>query len=60
MYFYANEKLIKRNIILKGYGHLFIIDNFKSFYQAQTNKNLNIIYENDEGINNNNLNKKKR
>ena len=64
LYFYANEKLIKRNIILKGYGRHFIIDNFKSFYQTQTNKNfednknLNIIYENDDETNNNNLNKK--
>ncbi len=62
LYFYANEKLIKRNIILKGYGRHFIIDNFKSFYQVQTgknfdeNKNLIIIYENeDEG---NNVDKK--
>ena len=61
LYFYANEKIIKRNIILRGYGRHFIIDNFKSFYQAQTNKifddnkNLIIIYDNeDEG----NTNKK--
>ena len=57
LYFYANEKLIKRNIILRGYGRHFIIDNFKSFYQAQTNKNfednknLSIIYDNEDEAN---------
>ena len=59
LYFYANEKLIKRNIILRGYGRHFIIDNFKSFYQAQTNKNfednknLSIIYDNEDEANSN-------
>ena len=65
LYFYSNEKLIKRNIILKGYGRHFIIQNFKLFYQSQTNKNfednrnLNIIYyyEGEKEINN--INKKK-
>ena len=57
LYFYANEKLIKRNIILRGYGRHFIIDNFKSFYQMQTNKNfednknLSIIYDNEDEAN---------
>ena len=64
LYFYGNEKLIKRNIILKGYGRHFIIDNFKIFYQSQTTKifdenhNLNIIYynENDNDLNDMNKN----
>ena len=63
LYFYANEKIIKRNIILKGYGRYFIIENFKAFYQKQENKNLednknlNIIYYNEEE-NELNINKK--
>ena len=63
LYFYANEKLIKRNIILKGYGRHFIIESFKAFYQAQENKNLednknlNVIYYSEEE-NELNLNKK--
>ena len=40
LYFYSNEKLIKRNIILKGYGRHFIISNFKKFYLEQTSKNF--------------------
>ena len=64
LYFYSNEKLIKRNIILKGYGRHFIVDNFKTFYQLQTNKNfednknLNIIYYNENKNELNNLTKK--
>ena len=63
LYFYANEKLIKRNVILKGYGRHFIIDNFKLFYQSQTtknfdeNQNLNIIYYNDKDNELNHINK---
>ena len=58
LYFYSNEKIIKRNIILKGYGRHFIINNFKKFYFQQKNKNfednknINIIYD-TEGSNNN-------
>ena len=40
LYFYSNEKLIKRNIILKGYGRHFIIHNFKKLYYEQTSKNF--------------------
>ena len=64
LYFYANEKLIIRNIILKGYGRHFIVEHFKSFYQSQTNKNfeenknLNIIYYNEDEKEINNINKK--
>ena len=47
LYFYANEKLIKRNIILKGYGRHFIMNNFKKFYLAQTSKN----FEDNQNIN---------
>ena len=56
LYFYSNEKIIKRNIILKGYGRHFIINNFKKFYFQQKNKNfednknINIIYD-TEGSN---------
>ena len=62
LYFYANEKIIKRNIILKGYGRHYIINHFKKFYFSQTSKNfeennnLNIIIKtetnNDININN--------
>ena len=51
LYFYANEKLIKRNIILKGYGRHFIINHFKKFYFSQNsknfeeNQNLNLVFE---------------
>ena len=31
---------VKRNIILKGYGRHFIINNFKKFYFEQTSKNF--------------------
>ena len=65
LYFYANEKLIKRNIILKGYGRHFIINNFKKFYFTQTaknfeeNQNLNIIFETKNEINDNSKIKEK-
>ncbi len=54
LYFYSNEKLIKRNIILKGYGRHFIINNFKKFYFEQTsknfdeNQNIEIIFDSTE------------
>ena len=40
LYFYSNEKLIKRNIILKGYGRHFIINNFKKFLMEKNSKNF--------------------
>ena len=54
LYFYANEKLIKRNIILKGYGRHFIFNNFKNFYfeknakNFEENQNINLIIETRE------------
>ena len=62
LYFCANDTLIKRNIVLKGYGKHFIIDTFKSFYLEQTgrnmdnNKNIKIIYYNENEFNENKIN----
>jgi len=68
LYFYANEKIIKRNIILKGYGRHYILNNFKNFFfeknakNFEENQNINIIIETnvkDSPDDNNKKNNKK-
>ena len=69
LFFITQNKVLKRNILIKGYSRHFMINLFKNFYFYHTNKklsendnlineNINIIYYNEDDQKHKNKNDK--
>ena len=67
LFFITQNKMLKKDVLIKGYSRHFIINSFKKFYFEQTNQKLNekddiingnikIIYFKENNMKNDNIN----